>query len=807
LLAAYLSELLALTSILSGAVVDPQDLPVPGARVELVCGTQRDSVETDERGRFTIATPPASRGCRLLVAHQGFAPYEQDVGTSTEVIRIALRIADLSQQVSVVAEEPSARSVGSVVLSGADLRTFAGTTADLVRYARLLAGGTTLPGVIYVDGLPATELPALSTIASISVNADPFAPERADGDVASIEIRTRSPARTLRFHLGSDVLEFGGGDALAPDARSGSAFQNFGVAGPVPRFPLTFAANMSLGRMSREMPILAVVPGADASPETARSRDGTWGGTLSLHYAPDAPFKARVSYRESHADSVNLGVGGIVLPEAGSSASFVTREARMTTTTAVGARLLYEGSLLVARRRWDTRANSEGAGIMIPGDVVMGGAPTTSGRTRNTRWTSNHVLRGTSKAPWSAGVTVSGTGDLDEQAPNPGGLFEFADLAAYTRGLAGEGTATWFVTRGDSSARRASVRIAPFIQKALLSLNHLEIVAGVRADFQTRLGALVSPRLSLAAAWRGLYVRAGTGLFVKEVPGALFITALKNDGQHLQQYMVADAALAGPTGPAISVGTSVRSAMSPDITPPREFMARVSVERPVGRLTPGMEYTWSQGRHLLGSERRADGAGWLDLFQSNRAAERHRLHAQVQYARKGQLLSVQYEWTHSRDNTNGPFCFVEQPGNLAAEWARSIGVPPHSVTTMGMFTLPGQVSLSVTHTWRSTAPYDITTGLDAAGNGLFLDRGGRMRNSGDGPDYSSLDAYAYRRVQLPNVLRKASWRMRVNIGVQAQNLLNRRNLMGIGSVAGAANFGKPIAAYSGRSIKLSLNFD
>jgi len=43
---------------------------------------------------------------------------------------------------------------------------------DLVRYARLLAGGTMQPGVIYVDGLPATELPPLSAIASISVNAE-----------------------------------------------------------------------------------------------------------------------------------------------------------------------------------------------------------------------------------------------------------------------------------------------------------------------------------------------------------------------------------------------------------------------------------------------------------------------------------------------------------------------------------------------------------------------------------------------------------------------------------------------------------
>jgi len=83
------------------------------ARVELVCGAQRDSVETDERAASRSRRPGISR-LPALVAHQGFAPYEQDVDTSTEVTRIALRIADLSQQVNVAAEEPShGRSVPS----------------------------------------------------------------------------------------------------------------------------------------------------------------------------------------------------------------------------------------------------------------------------------------------------------------------------------------------------------------------------------------------------------------------------------------------------------------------------------------------------------------------------------------------------------------------------------------------------------------------------------------------------------------------------------------------------------------------
>jgi len=804
--AALVAQVLALTSSLSGTVVDPQHLPVPGARVEVVCGAHRRTGETDQRGRFTIEMTSISGECRVLVTRQGFARFESRVGAAADVGPIRLRVADLAEQVTVVPEKTSTRSIGSVVLAGSDLRAFAGTTADLVRYARLLAGGTMQPGVIYLDGLPATTLPPLAAIASISVNADPFSPERSDGDVASIDIVTRVPARTFKLHAGGDVLGIGGGDALASDARAASAFHNIGVAGAVPHLPLTFAANASFGGTSRDVPIRAAVPGAGLTRGTATSRSDNWSGTLRMYVAPGGPLNARFSYRESHADAVNLGAGGIVLPEAASSSSFVTRDARAS-LTGTAARRLYEGTFLVSRSQWDGQANTGGAGVMVPGDVVMGGASITAGRTRHTGWMSKHVLRGTTVKSWTAGVTLSGTDDADAQTPNPAGLYEFTDLDAYVRALAGDRTATWFVTRGNGSVHRSDMRVAPFVQKPLVVADQIELVAGARADFQTGFGAVISPRLSIAARGRGMLVRAGAGLFVKDVPSTILVFALKNDGQHLQQFMGLDLPLAGAGEDGLTLQTRIRSGLAADLAPPRELMARVSVERPVGRLVPGLEYTWTRARNLLGSERRADGTGWLDLVESHRAAERHRVHAQLQYAWRGRFVSAQYEWVRARDNTDGLFSFAEQAGNLAAEWARSAGLAAHSFTAMGSSTLPGSTSLNASYTWRSTAPYNITTGLDPGRSGLFLDRGGRARNSGDAPGYRSLDVYAYRRIQLPNVWPKAGWRLHVNLGVQAQNILGDRNYLSIGSVVGATNFGRPLAAFPGRSVKLSLQID
>ena len=805
--AVFLAQVLALAPHLSGTVVDPQNLPVPGARLALVCGVHREESETDTRGRFAITMAAAPAPCRLLVSHDGFAPHDQPVDDlATDVGRITLKLGAVAQHVTVVAEPASSWSIGSVVLAGDDLRSFAGTTAGLVQLARLMAGGTMEPGVLYVDGMPAAGLPPLGLIASIAVNADPFSAERADGDVSSIEIITKTPARRFAFNVGTDALGFGGQDALDRRARSTSAFQNVGVAGPLPGLPMSFVANASAGGQSRSVPIRAVVPGAVQGPDSAESRSRMWSGSAVVYYGPRDSLRARLSYRESRASDLNVGVGGLVLPEAGSSASLTARDARAG-VTALGARLLYEGNIVLNFGDWQSRANSSNAGIMVLGDVVMGGAPVADSLTRHTRWTSNHIIRGRSRMSWSVGVSVSGVSDSDRQAPNPAGLYEFADMEAYASALAGGGTATWFVTRGSGLVRHGYVRVAPFAQKVLLASASVELAAGVRGDYQSGFGTRVSPRVSLAATSRGFNVKAGAGLFVKDMTNAIYMTALKNDGRQNQQIMTLNAALAGGASTGIPVDANLRTGIAAGVVPASEWMTRVSAERPIGSLVPGIEYTWTRARHLLGSERHADGTGWLDLFESSRAAVRHRVHAQIQYAAKGTHLSAQYEWVRARDNTGGPFSFAGGSGNSEAEWARSAGVAVHSFTLAGMTALPARISLNGSYTWRSSAPYDITTGYDAARNGLFVDRGGRARNSGDGPGYSSLDLYAYRRFALPNLRRKTAARPHLNVGLQVQNLFDRRNLLLLGSVVGAANFGKPLAAFPGRSVRVSLSID
>jgi hypothetical protein len=236
-------------------------------------------------------------------------------------------------------------------------------------------------------------------------------------------------------------------------------------------------------------------------------------------------------------------------------------------------------------------------------------------------------------------------------------------------------------------------------------------------------------------------------------------------------------------------------------------MEKLSIERRVGAFAPGVDYTWTQARHLLGSSRTADAGDWVDVVESNRAADRQRLHAQLRYTWKRQTLAGHYEWVHARDNTDGPFSFPEQSADLGAEWARSAGLAPHTVSAVASFSLPRAISLSVTEMWNSGAPYNVTTGLDAAGDGLRVDRGGRARNSGDGPGFNALSVYGFHRLPLPGPFSRGRLRLHLNLGVQADNVLGNTNYLSVGSIVGASSFGRPLAAMPGRSVRLFLNID
>jgi len=801
-----------------GRVVDPQHRAISAAPVTLSCSRHTEHVVTNAEGAFVFSGRSFSEHCVLEVSYPGFESVKLVLGKNPAPLSIALHLAADKQVVNVATDARDLReivesSIGSVSLSDAELKGMSNNTVDLIRYAKALAGADMGEDAVYVDGLPSATLPPADMVARIDVNTDPFSAEYSDNDQTHINITTKGADRHLRFNVGGAGLGFGGGNELAPGLHSVSHTASFGLTGPVPQVPLTFSFHTNLGSLRNQEPILAVTSlqeSATPGPRDALVGNRNGSGSLAVHYSRAESTQADFSYAMSQSTGSNIGVGGLTLPEAGSESFFNSREARFTLTKA-GSGYLYRGGLVVDLITSRLQANSTNQGVTVLGNFVDGGAAITSSQSRRRNLTWKNVFQSTSKRRlWTAGVTVTRTGISNDERPNPLGILEFSSLQAYAEAQAGSPTGTWFLTRGIGQAHYASIEAAPFVQGDLVHSENLLVTGGLRADYQSPGGILLSPRLSLAARERGFILRAGGGVFVHNWPGSVFMHTIEDDGFHLQPLIVQSVSLAEALSPTDANGSftaaSVRSRLAPGLTRPRDLMFKASVERAFGHFTPGLEYSWVDGQHLLGSERLSDPNGWVDFLESNRARRRQQLHARLRFAWRRQNVTAHYEWIQSMDNTSGPFSFPEHQNDLRSEWARTAGVSPHNFSLVDSFKLPSAISVTLIATAHGSAPYNVTSGTDN-GNGLFNDRGGRARNSGNEPTYNSLDLSGYRRIALPSISGKSEKRIYVDLGVQVNNLLGNNNYTGLDSVLGSPLFGRPLGAGPGRSARLWLSLD
>src|ERR1035438_9844926 len=780
---------------LTGTVLDPQQRLVAGATVSLHCQGKTETRQTDHQGHFTFTRKAFPGDCSVTAASSGFARQEWTVG-GDRVLALQLRLAEIKQTVSVPTDILSSSPLASVSLSASDLKDISDSTIDLVAYAKRMAGVQSGSDHIYVDGLPTDTLPPAGTIDRITINADPFL--------------AKDTERKFKLDVGGFSFGPGTPNALNSHLNSTSETGRGMITGPVPNLPLAFTANGDFNYQRSEEPIEAVVPsipgypmaGVASAPTTAFHHSVT----LGAYYARNDTLHANASLSLSGLTRSNMGVSGLTLPDAGMSEDLASHEFRATVTR-TGLHSVYRGGLISNWSDTALRANSGSLGVSVLGAFVAGGADISHQTADSTRWTLKNVLTEELHGHvLTFGMTSSRNGDGKSEIPNASGRIEFDNVDQYTlSATTGAGTGTWFLTQGQGHAHYVSYNAAPFVESELLRSTNASVCGGFRADYQTNGGVQYSPRLSSVAGLHGFRFRAGTGMFVQNWPNWVFLNVVENDGHHLQQYLATDVSLSAVQEgvPALNLPTIV-SQTEPNLTPPREWISKASVEHPYKHFTPGVEYTWIVGTHLLGSQRLSVPAGWTDILESNRTSRQHQLHFRGQYEIKGQNFSAHYEWMHARDDSDGPFSFPARQNNLRNEWAPASNVAPHNVTLIGQFRMKG-TSVTLMEVLRSAVPLNITSGLDPEGNGLYTDRAGRTRNSEDGPAFRSLTLYAHRRFSVPRFSSESTRRVSFDGGLQVENLLDNKNYLTMGTIFGSPLFGQPLAALPGRSVRFSLN--
>jgi hypothetical protein len=795
---------------LSGTVVDPQQRVIAGAEVSLNCGNQTDTRKTDGQGYFTFTRQAFPEDCKIEAVYPSFAPLELTVGPSRS-LTLQLRLAELKETVTATTDRLSPAPLASVSLAANDLRNISNNSEDLVAYAKSLAGIYSGTDHIYVDGLPADHPPPADRIETITINADPFSAEYSDGGDTHIDIATKEAER--KFCLTSSGVSLGtkAPDGLNSHLGSTSNTATLGLIGPVPYLPFAFTSNLHFTDRQREQPIEAVVPPEPgipiASVDAAPTSDLNALFGLGADYSKKDTLRVNASLYVVTARHSNMNVSGLTLPEAGLNSATSAREFRATFTK-VGKDYVYRGGITSDWANSDIDANYSGLGVRVSGAFVGGGADIDKQNTPWTRWTLKNVLQfNTDNHTWSVGATVSRRGDEENIIPNPFGHIYFDNLEDYIlSATTGADTGTGMITQGPGKVRYASYTAAPFVEAEMVHRTRVVVRGGLRADAQTAGGVLFSPRLSAVAFLQGFVLRAGSGMFVQNWTNDIFLRVLENDGNHLQRFLITNASLSDLEAGTATLESEIASRIAPDLTPARNWVSKVALEHPFQRFLPGVEYTWTDGTHLLGSQRLSAPTGWTDVLASNRDLRKHQLHFRAQYKIRGQNLTAHYEWIHARDDTDGPFSFPARQDDIAGEWGPSSGIAPHNLTLVANLKFGKALSLTLVDGWHSPLPLNITSGLDPEDNGLYTDRAGRPRNSGRGPYCNSMQLFAHRRIAVPKLFSAPNQKLYVDLGVQGLNLLGNKDYVSMGTVIGSPLYGQPLAAVPGRSLRFSFSF-
>jgi len=194
------------------------------------------------------------------------------------------------------------------------------------------------------------------------------------------------------------------------------------------------------------------------------------------------------------------------------------------------------------------------------------------------------------------------------------------------------------------------------------------------------------------------------------------------------------------------------------------------------------------------------------------------------------FFSANYTLMSSRSNTTGAFSLPQSAEDLAAEWGQA--APLHRVS--GSFSMQPirNLGVSVNASGQSGAPYNITTGFDTNGDGVFNDRpSGTGRNTARAAaqwDLGMRVSYA-----IGFGTRPASGggggggtmvvmgspgamggfgggandkRFRVEFYASAQNVTNRRNYIGYSGVQSSPFYLQPTNVRNPRKVELGMRF-
>jgi hypothetical protein len=342
-------------------------------------------------------------------------------------------------------------------------------------------------------------------------------------------------------------------------------------------------------------------------------------------------------------------------------------------------------------------------------------------------------------------------------------------------------------------------------------------------------------------------LRAGAGLFYSWMADSTYAEAIGLDGTHESERLILAPGFPDPLrgGTLASRGVSTLYRLDPGLDQPMVRRASIGLERPLAGGRASVLYVIEHGSGLLrsvnlnaplpGAGRPDPEAGNLWLIESAGQSTRHLVRANLTLLRpeSHMRLVLNYTWTHSVNDGDGPFDLPANGLDLAGELGPARDDVRHHATALFGARLPFALRLDGTLRASSGAPYDITTGRDDNGDGVSNDRPlGVGRDAGRGGAQWDLGArlswsksFGPAREIGPRGPRapgggpgmggsgrrggggggEGDGRRNVSFYLQAYNVLNRVNPSSYVGIVTSPLFGQAVAASPARRFEMGAN--
>lgn len=707
-----------------------------------------------------------------------------------------------------------------------------------------------------------------------------------------VEIFTKPGADAIHgalFYTDSDG-SFNANDSFSTVATpAGKRRYGFELSGPIVKGKSDYALALEKRDIDEFNIVNAIGLDANANEialqQTVAAPQRLWIASARLDWQAAKSDVFTMSYSANTNQLSNQGIGGLTTADAGYDAIVSEYDLRATNTQTISANLLHE-----TRVGWTWKDTAQTPLSTAPGLQVSGffnGGGNTSqqlnDRERNLEIDDDvlysHGRQTLKFGAQSLGVFVHNTDPatfngaytfgggvapvLDATNQPTGQTTAISGLEQYRRALLslpGGTPTTYEITTGTALVPLTQWQLALYGEDTVKVSSRLTLAGGLRYALQTIPSAFANFAPRAGVAWAvdkhaKTVVHLHAGLFSSVVPVSMMTEAYRLNGERQMETMIYSPSYTSPltpTGQSLAVST-VR------------VLPSSLAEEPSFQSGAGIEHDFPHHWHAQANVYYAE--SWGDFRSRNINAPmvttangvapdpNAALRAPRPFASNENMFKFEatghlsgdvvflgldqhsyrrfafflgYLYFNLINDAPDNAGFVQSAYSNAGETAHPDWEARNRLFFFGNLNLPRKVELSSEMDAQSGKPYDVTTGTDDNGDGVFNDRpsyasapgpgvfstpfgllttdatnGNVPRNVGTMPALVHLDMNLSRAWK---VSRHSDSGRTLTLNARAANLLNHTNVAAVSSVAGSPKFAQAVAAESARRVEMGIRF-